>query len=340
MSSVNNVNTKTNCGYETSSSLLNNTSSSSPSSEVGYGEGAVTYEHEVAMLTEALISTKKLWLSHEVEFRHFWDKLSLSSREDFLRGAYPTIVQSLEDKYFLSNREKVYEGTVDHILLLAPTITVSYLRVRDNLPELISEWVADDNLFVHCIRLIAAFRDLYRRNRYPFSPEEKAEMFKQLNIKSGDILVKNEPKRIGCCVSIDNPDMLKGSTDGETNAYDHGCLCHLFEFDTVSAVMQFVVGMLAPVVDKFRISFLDQGKQFNVAPSVNLCEFCGTSGVSLKKCGKCMLTAYCGKECQKAHWGEHKRRCKDAVKALEAKRNTLPKEDTQQNNSVNRSVNV
>ena len=36
------------------------------------------------------------------------------------------------------------------------------------------------------------------------------------------------------------------------------------------------------------------------------CAFCFRSGSQLKSCKRCMTTRYCGKECQKMHWGRHK----------------------------------
>jgi hypothetical protein len=40
------------------------------------------------------------------------------------------------------------------------------------------------------------------------------------------------------------------------------------------------------------------------------CEQCGARGGSFKRCGGCNLVQYCGKECQRAHWAEHKAACK------------------------------
>lgn len=39
------------------------------------------------------------------------------------------------------------------------------------------------------------------------------------------------------------------------------------------------------------------------------CAFCFRSGYQLKSCTRCMTTRYCGKECQKMHWGRHKYLC-------------------------------
>lgn len=39
------------------------------------------------------------------------------------------------------------------------------------------------------------------------------------------------------------------------------------------------------------------------------CAFCFRSGCQLKCCARCMTTRYCGKECQRRHWGRHKYLC-------------------------------
>ena len=43
------------------------------------------------------------------------------------------------------------------------------------------------------------------------------------------------------------------------------------------------------------------------------CSYCQkpTSSSSLKSCSRCHKTSYCGKECQRAHWKEHKKECLD-----------------------------
>ena len=42
---------------------------------------------------------------------------------------------------------------------------------------------------------------------------------------------------------------------------------------------------------------------------LNCCAGCG-KGEELKRCTRCMEIVYCGKECQRKHWKEHKKACK------------------------------
>ena len=46
------------------------------------------------------------------------------------------------------------------------------------------------------------------------------------------------------------------------------------------------------------------------------CSFCGTRSDDLKKCGRCGEAQYCGQDCQKAHWKEHKQACTSQSAAL------------------------
>jgi hypothetical protein len=57
-------------------------------------------------------------------------------------------------------------------------------------------------------------------------------------------------------------------------------------------------------------SSLDVGKgKKKILPMLE-CGFCGAEDSSLKHCASCMLTFYCNKACQTAHWKEgHKRNC-------------------------------
>lgn len=47
------------------------------------------------------------------------------------------------------------------------------------------------------------------------------------------------------------------------------------------------------------------------------CANCGKVVEKMKRCGRCRVTLYCGKECQKEHWtkGGHKKRCEEGVLA-------------------------
>ena len=42
---------------------------------------------------------------------------------------------------------------------------------------------------------------------------------------------------------------------------------------------------------------------------LNCCARCNTADAPLLVCGKCKTARYCGRDCQKAHWGEHRPLC-------------------------------
>ncbi|KAJ7447505.1 hypothetical protein B0H11DRAFT_2082368 [Mycena galericulata] len=45
------------------------------------------------------------------------------------------------------------------------------------------------------------------------------------------------------------------------------------------------------------------------AHPLEMCENCSVRGKDLRRCGGCQLVRYCSKECQKAHWKNHKTHC-------------------------------
>lgn len=45
-------------------------------------------------------------------------------------------------------------------------------------------------------------------------------------------------------------------------------------------------------------------------PSTKVCAACGTKSDSCKACGRCRSVAYCDRDCQRAHWKQHKDACK------------------------------
>ena len=46
-----------------------------------------------------------------------------------------------------------------------------------------------------------------------------------------------------------------------------------------------------------------------ILPKVKTCAFCGSCSAKLKFCTKCGKASYCGRECQKRHWSDHKKNC-------------------------------
>ena len=47
--------------------------------------------------------------------------------------------------------------------------------------------------------------------------------------------------------------------------------------------------------------------------AARVCEKCGKSATTTKRCGGCKLVRYCSEECQLGDWKEHKKSCKNAV---------------------------
>eukprot|EP00698_Gefionella_okellyi_P001891 TRINITY_DN11731_c0_g1_i2.p3 TRINITY_DN11731_c0_g1~~TRINITY_DN11731_c0_g1_i2.p3 ORF type:complete len:152 (-),score=34.89 TRINITY_DN11731_c0_g1_i2:80-535(-) len=49
---------------------------------------------------------------------------------------------------------------------------------------------------------------------------------------------------------------------------------------------------------------------YGVVSSLDGCAYCGKTEGKLLKCARCVAVRYCNRDCQKAHWREHKPVCK------------------------------
>ena len=58
------------------------------------------------------------------------------------------------------------------------------------------------------------------------------------------------------------------------------------------------------------------------------CSKCGKTDGELKRCAQCKLTYYCGQDCQKQHWPEHKQICKETAKANKGEDSSTKKKNT------------
>ena len=79
----------------------------------------------------------------------------------------------------------------------------------------------------------------------------------------------------------------------------------------------FTRAVVYPLYSNSNMTGLQMPKPFDpISPFTNKpvsdqkkCSFCGKLSENLKKCSRCRLTQYCNQECQKKHWGSHKRIC-------------------------------
>ena len=55
----------------------------------------------------------------------------------------------------------------------------------------------------------------------------------------------------------------------------------------------------------------------------DICAHCGKEGVELKRCSRCKQVSYCGAECQKAGWKQHKETCEPPLSRDEVWANVL-----------------
>ena len=67
---------------------------------------------------------------------------------------------------------------------------------------------------------------------------------------------------------------------------------------------------VSPVFRENRCVGNDSGQKTLNATHLTYCAYCLRRDVQLKCCKRCMTARYCGKKCQKIHWGTHKYLCK------------------------------
>jgi hypothetical protein len=120
-------------------------------------------------------------------------------------------------------------------------------------------------------------------------------------IKSGELC-----KKAGCLSSI-----IKTLVDSAITARDSN-------FAPVNRFM--AQNLTGPRKKLFEGLELDDsslfGQNFRVA-TPRTCDMCGrqeTGSVLLKRCGRCLVTMYCSRECQKKSWKSHKKVCAKRVK--------------------------
>lgn len=61
--------------------------------------------------------------------------------------------------------------------------------------------------------------------------------------------------------------------------------------------------------------FLSAMKEGQDMSPGDMCARCGTSSGPLKKCSQCLVVCYCSKECQVAHWRDHKPICNTIIES-------------------------
>jgi hypothetical protein len=215
---------------------------------------------------------------HVTEFSEWWTALALSERQNFIRDVYPTIVQSLTDRWCLvggnmgSEGVKTYEARYDRYLSILPEFTVEYLSAGSNLPSVIASWNGSDCALTGEISDRAVnLRSLCRANAYPW---RVAEYRRQYNVQPDDKVYILVPHGPGSRDSDFNPDEQLGEHmlviddpsrflngcgtpsplgGGHTvNLFEMGVFVLPFEYDAVMEVIYVFQHLLALLVDEYK----------------------------------------------------------------------------------------
>lgn len=101
--------------------------------------------------------------------------------------------------------------------------------------------------------------------------------------------------------------------DSEKSAYEHA-----LKRDSVRFMKGFGMDYFGSTGDNNSIGYIGATGKFRsgneIFTDMNVCDHCGKTqavlGKKLKRCQRCMKTYYCGKDCQKSAWSQHKKVCK------------------------------
>jgi hypothetical protein len=209
---------------------------------------------------------KKNWIEHKSSFSSHWLGLTLEQREEHVRRAVPSIVQSENDRYCIKNGVKVYENKYDRYLLLSPQLTVECLCYNAYLLTLFDESVSDSFLCHSSMEKAVLLRQLYRANRYPFPVEKRDQVNDEIVLKKDQCIVTvisqkrgdwDETSDFGDKLHVSDPDkILHGSGEAEVgeqpiNLYEHGAFLLPFEFDEILENTGVYMGTLAALLDGY-----------------------------------------------------------------------------------------
>lgn len=85
------------------------------------------------------------------------------------------------------------------------------------------------------------------------------------------------------------------------------------KMDYVTTIAAWMKDMKSVVCDKETGISKNECYLCYMKKEVTCCSSCGQtmSNKKMKTCGQCIVTFYCDKDCQKSHWAEHKKVCKE-----------------------------
>lgn len=287
-------------------------------------ESNTASQDQDTVVKSLVVRIRKWWGEHATDFTDFWKSLTVESRENFLWCAYPTLSYSLTDRYSFENGKKVYDGRYDRYLLLSSHMTVSNLsdlEAAGSLLKMMQESSDPTYLMGQASKLTVNLRTCHIKDKkYPFSAAEKEKYRRELDLKKGDIIICNH-NEFGMHMRVKQPhDIIHGAgtklPDGSTlSLYKWGMFVHPIEYKEIVENLYFQLSLLANCIDECREEILGRKQSDILIRESSCCTMCNidpeTFGKKLLKCSNCMITFYCSKECQAAHWKAHKKICRE-----------------------------
>eukprot|EP01034_Spumella_vulgaris_P033430 gene33430-41250_t len=190
----------------------------------------------------------------------------------------------------------------DSYLLLNGVFTVTGLAEGDVLIDMLRSCSEDDHLKLESSEAVVALRDLHTRGVYPFSPEERKQYTRELNLKKGDYMYNNTVEaNFGQYVQINDPYTLINGTgtlgpDGSRiSFYRWGLFLHPTEHHRVMEFLYFQLSILVNAIDEYKEEILGKDASDILLKKTTGCANCDSDETKLLMCGGCKMIFYCSK---------------------------------------------
>ncbi|KAJ3411381.1 hypothetical protein HDV05_002306 [Chytridiales sp. JEL 0842] len=279
-------------------------------------------------------AASNFWLNHREQFFDHWSNLSKGDRRKFLQALIPPEGEALvkrneelsrkgllpldTDNAGLKaiNDEMLRLLDIESLILGDSPEELAYLSAsgKDNMVDCFERHLCGNSLGHVARRLVVGYRNdkdymrkLFGRTGRPLI-ESGTECLAIVGITSTG--PPDKQLSFGTVFKIRSDKKLKREMIELRRLNNLGYLCPLEEFRVHYTRLALAYRFLLKVADLYRATILNKAEICKtVCDGLGGCLVCNVKGKKLKACSICRLVYYCGVDCQKAHWSEHKKVC-------------------------------